>query len=115
MRNLYQLDKYRVNLYGEKGDDTCGAFFLRYKGTPGTILRVIASAADGWDHVSVSRTDRCPTWQEMDYVKRMFFKDDEVAFQLHPAVADHINTHPYCLHLWRPTNATFPLPPVEMV
>jgi hypothetical protein len=35
--------------------------------------------------------------------------------QLHVATADHINCHPYCLHLWRPHAAAIPLPPKEFV
>lgn len=78
-------------------------------------LLVIASWVEGWDHVSVSRRDRCPTWEEMERVKRAFFRDDETAMQLHVPPRDHINIHPYCLHLWRPHGAPIPMPPKEMV
>ena len=78
-------------------------------------LAIIASWADGWDHVSVSRKDRCPTWDEMETVKRLFFSDDEIAMQLHVPPSDHINVHPYCLHLWRPHSADIPMPPKGMV
>jgi len=69
----------------------------------------------GWDHVSVSRTSRCPNWPEMEFVKRKFFEDNETAMQLHVAIADHINMHPYTLHLWRPHNAEIPMPPKDAV
>lgn len=65
-------------------------------------LRVIASAGQGWDHVSVSLPNRCPTWEEMDTVKNLFFKEDEVVMQLHVNGKAKVNLHPYCLHLWRP-------------
>ena len=118
MRDLRELDRYRVPAsehYGWDGDQTCGAFAL-----PSVIdrapLRVIASAAEGWDHVSVSRANRCPNWPEMEQVKRAFFRDDETAMQLHVPTADHINVHPHTLHLWRPNNGTvIPLPPKVMV
>lgn len=82
------------------------------------ILGVVASDGDElirWDHVSVSLEHRCPTWQEMCYIKRLFFKPDEVVMQLHPADKNHINTHPNCLHLWRPHDSVIPLPPLEAV
>ena len=63
---------------------------------------VIFSDGRGWDHVSVSLTTRCPTWDEMEYVRRLFFKDDETVMQLHVPTTDHINQHVFCLHLWRP-------------
>lgn len=65
-------------------------------------MRVIASAGQGWDHVSVSLPNRCPTWEEMDTIKNLFFKEDEVAMQLHINGKTKVNLHPYCLHLWRP-------------
>jgi hypothetical protein len=116
MRNLHLLDIYRDTskavraMYGSIGDHTCGAFLV-----PSPIdtapMRVIASADMEWDHVSVSRTNRCPNWIEMEHVKRMFFADDETAMQLHVPVKDHINVHPHCLHLWRPQAAAIPMPP----
>lgn len=95
-------------VYGMPDAEDGGCF--AYRG-----LNIVASWGLGWDHVSVSRPDRCPTWEEMDRVKRAFFHPWEVAYQLHPAVADHINCHPFCLHLWRPQHAEIPLPPKVMV
>lgn len=92
-----------------------GAFKLTSPYDHGTEFVIVASIAYGWDHVSVSARDRCPTWQEMDYIKRIFFTDDEVVMQLHVARKDHINIHPNVLHLWRPQNAEIPLPPKELV
>lgn len=113
MRNLNNLDGgNRISWMGQRGDDTCGAFVFKHNGA---FLRVLAAAGEGWDHVSVSLIDRCPTWDEMEFVKRKFFKDDETAMQLHVPAKDHINHHPYCLHLWRPHRAEIPLPPADMV
>ena len=98
MRNCPNLKVEAQRAAGPK-ETNSGAFFFLWRGTP---LKVIASNGGGWDHVSVSCQNRCPTWAEMDYVKNLFFKDDEVVIQLHVAKSDHINYHPYCLHLWRP-------------
>lgn len=78
-------------------------------------LRIIASWQLGWDHVSVSLPDKCPDWAQMERVKRAFFKPDETAMQLHVPPSDHVNCHPYCLHLWRPHFADIPRPPSIMV
>jgi hypothetical protein len=120
MRNLYDLDRHRVRkgflveLAGSAGDDTCGAFLIRSP-VDGGLLRIIAANADGWDHVSVSRKDRCPTWAEMEHIKRRFFNDDECAFQLHVPINQHINVHSHCLHLWRAHDSNPPMPPALMV
>jgi hypothetical protein len=117
MRNLRALDAYRVDAtktHGWNGDDTCGAFALPSP-IDGQSLQVVASSELGWDHVSVSRPSRCPNWPEMDFIKRRFFEDHETAVQFHVARADHINIHPYTLHLWRNQMQPFPMPPREMV
>lgn len=79
------------------------------------ILRIVASSGLGWDHVSVSRSDRIPTWTEMEQVRRAFFRDDETAMQLHVPASDHVNYHPFCLHMWRPLRGSIPRPPAELV
>lgn len=117
MRDLNELNAHRVDVtaeYGWSGDAGNGAF-----GFPSPIdgqsIRVIASNEYDWDHVSVSRMSRPPNWPEMEFIKRKFFKDDECVMQLHVPVDDHINHHPYCLHLWRPQKEAIPRPPDWMV
>lgn len=109
-----------------------GAFLVPAPGSRGGVtqrayLRVIASAGRDqpagkdpasnyrWDHVSVSLSNRCPTWEEMDFIKRLFFKPEEVCFQLHVAEAANISNHAFCLHIWRPLDVAIPLPPSDMV
>lgn len=91
------------------------AWFWIPSPTDGARLRVVASAGEGWDHVSVSRDRRCPNWPEMDHVKRLLFHDDETAMQLHVPPKDHVSYHPFCLHLWRPHELAIPRPPAWMV
>lgn len=91
-----------------------GAFQLRVP-KHGRVLRIIVGVGDGWDHVSVSLRDRCPTWDEMCAVKNLFFRDDEWVVQYHPAKADYVNLHHQTLHLWRPHDAELPKPPKIMV
>lgn len=79
------------------------------------IVFVIASDGEGWEHVSVSRRDRCPTWEEMAQVKALFWGPDDCVMQLHPPEEDYVSTHPFCLHLWRPVDAEIPRPPHWMV
>jgi len=45
----------------------------------------------------------------------MFFEDDETCWQYHVPSSDHINIHPYVLHIWRKQDFEMPMPPVEMV
>ena len=67
--------------------------------------RVVASVkeeADGhrWLHVSVSRRDRLPSYQDLADVKAAFIGEDRDALQLFPRRAAHVNHMPTTLHLW---------------
>lgn len=73
--------------------------------------KVVFSWGGGWDHVSVSFSNRCPTWEEMCEIKSMFFHPEEVCVQFHPAESEYVNNHPYCLHIWRSQNEKQPTPP----
>lgn len=120
MRNLDLLNKFRRTDTGIRahyrsiGDRTCGAFTMPSPVDSGELC-IVASSGEGWDHVSVSRPNRCPNWPEMDHIKRLFFKDEEAAMQLHVPPSENISVHPFCLHLWRPHKTEIPRPPSWMV
>ena len=76
-------------------------------------VKVIASDGLGWEHVSVSRSDRTPTWDEMCQIKGLFWDEEDCVVQYHPAKADYVNIHNHCLHLWRTEG--IPTPPTFMV
>lgn len=78
-------------------------------------VRVICSDEFGWEHVSVSRQDRCPTWDEMCQVKDLFWDEEDCVVQYHPPKSEYVSNHPYCLHLWRPVGVDLPRPPAFMV
>ena len=119
MRDLRELEHWRrtdsqvMAVFGHTGDSTCGLFEMR--GPCGEVLRVIATVGEGWDHVSVSTERRCPTWTEMSWVHRQFFRTDEEAMQLHVPEVDHVNLHAFCLHIWRPLSGAIARPPASLV
>lgn len=116
MRNLHELDRYRDNgprataAYAGAPQDVFGVFRIPSP-VDREILLVLAASGGGWDHVSISRPRRPCIWKEMEYIKHMFFKENEVAMQLHVPAKNHVNIHPFCLHLWRPLDKEIPLPP----
>ena len=96
--------------------------FFMVQGPCGEVLKIIASTADvqpetvqGWEHVSVSTRRRPPNWQEMCFVKDLFFDPEETVVQLHPPKSKWISNHPNCLHMWRNVHFEIPLPPSIMV
>lgn len=107
-------EKFRVTRPGmPPGDETCGLFSIKLQ--HGQSVFVIASTGMGWEHVSVSRKDRAPLWDEMCQVKALFWDDDDCVMQLHPPKADYVNNHSKCLHLWRPLDRFIPRPPAYLV
>jgi len=114
---MLQANRVRVGTMGS--DDSyglAGAFRLLPPG--GGLLVAVSSGVDhehGWEHVSVSGENRCPTWDEMCWVKDLFWEKHEMAVQYHPPESQYVNMHKYCLHIWRPINMTIPMPPLLLV
>jgi len=80
---------------------------------PKEKISIVCSWAAGWEHVSINRWDRTPTWEEMCELKEIFWRDDEAVMQIHPPKSEYVNNLEHCLHLWRPIeqfNGKIPLP-----
>lgn len=93
-------------------DGMSGYIFLpHWSGT------VIVSTGAGWEHISVApkRKSLVPSWEDMCFIKDLFFKENEAAIQIHPPKADYVNNMPNCLHLWRCTYKEMVLPPRVLV
>jgi hypothetical protein len=99
-----------------------GAFVFSHQGE--NLRCIVSSGKSGlkemgkkwaWDHISVSLINRCPTWEEMSFIKDIFFTGDETVMQLHVPTNEHINFHPHTLHLWRPLILKIPRPPSDAV
>ncbi len=109
-------NKYRVRRGPTGSDDSygnCGMFLIPHPNPLSSlVLKVSASDGEGWEHVSVSLPSRCPTWEEMCFIKDTFWDGEDCVMQLHPPRSEYVNNHPYCLHLWRPTDGrVIPQPP----
>lgn len=120
MRLSPLLEGFRIRFgyFASNPGDPFGAFEVI--GPLGAKLRVIVSdgkhkVEDGWEHVSVSLSDRVPTWSEMCFIKILFWEPEDCVVQFHPPKSAEINVHPNVLHLWRSTKHKFPLPPRILV
>lgn len=100
------LEKYRQKSGPFGTDETwgmTGRFFIPPMPgqKPMCVLSSGAKNGTGWEHVSVSYPHRTPTWEEMNFIKDLFWGEDETVVQLHPPKSEYVNNHPYCLHLWK--------------
>lgn len=102
---------FRETMLGGRSETNIGDVMVQVR------LRFIGSWGKGWDHVSVSLVDRCPTWEEMCFIKDLCFFENECVMQLHPPKEDWVDCHPFCLHLWKPTarGLEIPRPAKELV
>ena len=92
--------KLKVEIRSNKASDKC---------------LVSLTICKGWEHLSVSHKNKIPSWMTMQEMKEVFFKDDEECFQLHPKADDYVNNNEYTLHIWRPIDGQFPIPPSVLV
>ena len=108
-KNRYQLPGYPITNEGDKQG------YFRFKKN-GNIYHCIVSSGLDWDHVSVILDKkRCPTWDEMCWIKDLFFDVNEMVIQIHPKKNQYINLSKNCLHLWRYQKEEFPFPDKIMV
>lgn len=131
-------NQYRINhpfLGSDNSYGNNGYFVIPHHRIQDYFYNVQVSDGEGWEHVSVTLTrrqdilinrrpsnkfkmkavERCCTWEEMCYIKSIFWDDEERVMQLHPPKSMWVNNHPYCLHLWRPIEKEVPLPDALMV
>ena len=112
----YRQGEFERRVYGGDGDSGNGVFMAR--SPVHRDLCMIASDGGGWEHVSVhivKRPSMAPTWDEMCFVKDLFWGDEDVVLQIHPRKAEHVNFHKGTLHLWRSTEHEFVTPPSSFV
>lgn len=114
MRKLEHIRKFEIPhpILKRTGEEGEGVFIIPYDNH---ILHVIASSDGGWEHVSVSHRYRNPNWEEMCFIKNLFFDENETVIQFHPKKSEYVDIHKTCLHLWRSTDFEHVLPPKKFV
>ena len=84
-----------------------------------TMLYIIASDGEGWEHVSVHcasfEKDRTPTWSEMCKIKDLFWDEEDCVVQFLPPKSEYVNLHPHTLHLWRKIGEDIITPPKILI
>lgn len=121
-----QISRFRVRKGPMASQDEiglCGMFHVPYgRG----IIQIVASDGTGceWEHVSClyrylnqknKFINRVPTWEEMSFVKALFWEEEETVIQFHPAKSEYVNCHPEVLHLWKKIGIDHELPPHWLV
>ncbi len=74
-----------------------------YKNDVGLLVLVNADNTPKWGklkHISISRTNMYPSWDEILRVKDYFFGDVDCMMVM-PKEQDYINCHQFCFHIWQ--------------
>lgn len=103
-------DNWRTNT-----GDTFGLFYITRSHI--ILKALVAPMESDWQHVSVSvqGLNRCPTWEEMCFVKNLVWGQDVTVIQFHPKQSEYVNKHKYCLHMWKKSGIEYELPPSILV
>lgn len=77
-------------------------FMYKSKSRGLTVIQSESTEIDGhkWLHTSYSRKSRIPTYEDTVFIKNNFIGKDKKAVMIFPEESEHINIHPFCLHLW---------------
>lgn len=107
-------DRVKTSKLATSYRDGNNGLFLIPCGTD--YVQCIASDGMGWEHVSVTvrtksrKITQTPTWDVMQWMKEVFWDDEDVVIQFHPAKSQYVNNHPNVLHLWRPIGNGIQIP-----
>lgn len=82
---------------------------MNYDGIPFKFMGcvVIISKDAGLWHMSMSRKDRLPNYDEMKTARYQFFPDLDYMIQIFPPKQDFVNVYQFCLHLWEPKDLVY--------
>jgi len=114
--------------YPSSEGDLYGRFIIP-KRIGAQVIKLLCMASDGdgsseapWEHVSIScksyamnELNRCPTWEEMCFIKDLFWDKEDTVVQFHPPESEYVSHHHYVLHLWRKKNENYETPPSILV
>jgi hypothetical protein len=89
--------KYKINRSIPYGTP----YLVKHPRTKANLF-IISSHDNGWNHISASLEKRTPIWDEMCFIKDLFFEPEDICIQIHPKQSQYVNMHNHCLHIWQP-------------
>lgn len=122
--DISHLEKFRHTKPGaalsSNEGDRFGVFYIQNAASSFIIL--FDSGEDhggnpgtGWERaemrVAAHSGDRVPIYAEMDWLKGLFWDDDECAVQMHLPKHERRQAPPNTLYLWKEAGKEFPRPP----
>lgn len=98
MTEIFKLEL--INQNDRLGDCTNVTWFKSNTGI--VAARSVDDTPHGpLNHVSVSRADRLPSWDEVKRVRDLLLPSYLDFMMVLPNCEDYVNIHEYCFHLWQ--------------
>jgi hypothetical protein len=98
-------EKYRViigPLKSSESDGNNGCFTVKRNGFQYNIIATDFGKDEHVSvHITVGKTQKTPTWEQMCFVKDLFWGKEDTVVQYHPPESQYVNVHEHVLHLWR--------------
>ena len=118
--NVYRVRVGKLASTSSYGNN--GAFIIPSSLKDRTLCVIVSDGA-GWEHVSGHAEKKMrgriesvmPFWDEMCFLKDVFWDLEDVVMQLHPRESEYVNFYKTSLHLWRPIGKEIPTPPSILV
>lgn len=117
MKILEGLKKYQVPFTdGYLGNENLRKYVID---NGEEYYEVVSSIIWSWQHVSVQIINnktgekRLPTYGEMEYIRNLFFRLDEMVIEFFPRREDYVNDSDTTLHLWVNNAGKVVIPNVE--
>lgn len=110
-RNRTKMLRFEAAMRYKVADMPQGlGFVIPYNNRKLTVIASMDTDNKGikWEHVSVSCKTRLPTWDELKFVKMLFWDAEDEVLQFFPPQSEYVNVHHNCLHLWRAVNVKMP-------
>jgi hypothetical protein len=67
--------------------------------TLGACRVIVSRTVAGW-HLSISRADRLPSWEEVRDARYALVPDEATMALILPPRDEYVNVHEFCFHLW---------------
>jgi hypothetical protein len=117
LEKLMRANRWRVRTGKYASEDSAGWNGVFLVPIDGEIYNVMIGDGMGFRHLSVTNAQKkkLPDWTTMCRLKDMFFSEDSWVVQYHPPKEEHVNFHPFCLHLWESIDEPMPHPEVVQV
>lgn len=105
-----------VRVLGKKVWDTPkpygpnGWTLLRQDDGTSIIITSAWHEGEAWVHASIAHQDHMPTYEELALLHKAVWQGRGWSYQVFAPPSDHVNIHPFALHLWGRLDNTNALP-----